>query len=302
MSLISIHDAIDMHCHSGPSLFRRKADALDISLNASKAGMRGIVFKTHFLDSTDRCYFVNRALEEIYGRDEATSFEAFASITLNLYQGGLNVFAVRECLKHGGKIIYMPTIHAANHAEHFGPLGSYRLSSMTSEEPPPESGISVLNESGELLEVMKEIVQVVKQFDAVIGTSHLSPVEMETLISYAGKQKVNVVLTHAFVLPHLELDFYKKMSDLGAYIELCSTNAGAVSVALGDGHTLPQAIELIEVVGADKCVISSDAGQPFNPWPHESIQLYAQALHEYGVSEEDLRKMMVENPSKLLRI
>lgn len=302
MSFISIRDAIDMHCHSGPSLFNRLGDALDISIRAAEAGMRGIVFKTHHLDSSDRCYFVNRALAEKYGANENITFKAISAIVLNLYQGGLNKLAVRESLKQGGRLVFMPTLHAANHAEHFGPLGSYRLNSMKAEEPPASSAITVLNEAGELNDATKEIVQVVKEYDAVIGTSHLSPREWEVLIPYAESQNVKVVLTHAFVLPHIPIDYYVKMSEMGAYIELCSSNSGAVSVALGDGHTLHQAIELIEAVGAEKCVISSDAGQPFNPWPHESIQQYAQSLHEFGVSEEKLRIMMVENPRKLLKI
>lgn len=300
MSLISLNNAIDMHCHSGPSLFRRIGDSLDISIRAAEAGMRGIVFKVHHIDSIDRCYFVNRALAEKFG--EELKFQAIPAVVLNLYQGGLNQYAVRECLKHGGKMVYMPTLHAANHAVHFGPLGSYRLNSMKSEEPPESSGITILNKSGELNEDIKEIVQIVKEFDAVIGTAHLSPNEWELLLNYTAHLNVKVVITHAFVLPFVKMEYYVKMSELGAYIELCSSNSGAVSVALGDGHTLHQAIELIEAVGTSKVVISSDAGQPFNPWPHDSIQQYAQSLHEFGVSEEKLYTMMVENPRKLLNL
>lgn len=300
MSSISIRGAIDMHCHSGPSLFTRLDDALDISLRAAEVGMRGIVFKTHHLETSDRCYFINRAILEKYGSDESIIFKAIGSIVLNLHHGGLNPLAVRECLSHGGRIVFMPTIHAAYHSEHFGPLGSYKLDSMKSEQPPARSAITVLDKDGNLNDATKDIVQVVKEYDAVIGTSHLSPLEWEVLIKYASSQNVKVVVTH--ILPSIDVDTYVKMSKLGAYIELCSTNSGAVSIALGDGHTLHQAIDVIEAVGAEKCVISSDAGQPFNPGPHDSMQQYALSLHEFGVSEEKLKIMMVENPRKLLNI
>ena len=47
MSIIDVRGAIDMHCHSGPALFQRIGDTLEICRRAERAGMRGILFKAH---------------------------------------------------------------------------------------------------------------------------------------------------------------------------------------------------------------------------------------------------------------
>ena len=300
MSIVNLEGAVDMHCHSGPSIYLRKGDVLDISIRAAQAGMRGIVFKSHHIDTSDRCYFVNKIMSEKCEPGETVDFQAFSSIALNDYQGGMNASAVKQCLESGGKVIFMPVIHAAYHATVYGSGGSYKIKSMSTEGQ--SSAITILDGEGELTDATKEIVLLAKKFKAVIATSHLSPIEQERLISYARDQKVDIIVTHAFWTRDVGLDFYKRMAELGAYIELCATLSFPMSISWNEGHTLQQAIDLFETVGIDSCIISSDAGQPFNPWPHESIQIYAQSLHEYGISEDDLRTMIVQNPKKLLRI
>ncbi len=300
MSIVNLEGAIDMHCHSGPSIYERKGDVLEISIRAAQAGMGGIVFKSHHIDTSDRCYLVNKIIPEKFDPEDMVNFKAFSSIALNDYQGGLNPVAVKQCLESGGKVIFMPVIHAAYHAKVYGSGGSYKIDSMSTEGKSSE--ITILDKEGELTDTTKEIVLLVKKFDAVIATSHLSPIEQEKLISYARDQKVDIIVTHAYYTRDCDLDFYVRMAEMGAYIELCACLAFPMSVSWDEDHTLQQAMELFDAVGIDKCIISSDAGQPFNPWPHDAIQLYAQMLHEYGITEDDLRIMIVENPKKLLRI
>jgi len=301
MAIVSLNKAIDMHCHSGPALFVRKGDAREISLKAREAGMRAIVFKEHHIDTSDRAYYINQEFSRLFPDEDPNKFQAFGSIALNYYQGGLNPFAVQASLKNGGKLVYMPVMHSAYHASVFGSTGTYGIKSMsTGEKGMP--GLSIVDENDALRPEVAEIVQLVKDYDAILGTAHISPKEHRILVNYAGGQNVPIIVTHAFFLPGVDIDFYVEMSQAGAYIELAAVMAFPMAIHQAEGITLKQSIDLIRAVGPEKCILSTDAGQPFNPWPHDALYLYAQLIHEIGITTDELHSMMVENPHKLLKL
>lgn len=66
--------------------------------------------------------------------------------------------------------------------------------------------------------------------------------------------------------------------------------------------TFEQVAHSIKTLGAEKCVLISDAGQPHNPIAPEALRIFSQSLHEHGISEEELMLMMVDNPKRLLGI
>ena len=131
----------------------------------------------------------------------------------------------------------------------------------------------------------REIVDLVAQHRALLGTSHLSPEEQLALADYAVPRGAAVIATHAYYLAGTELAFCRQMADKGATIELCAMVAFPMAWHQSQGMTLRQALELVEVIGADRCILSTDGGQPFNPWPDEALRVFAQLLHEVGVSE-----------------
>lgn len=66
--------------------------------------------------------------------------------------------------------------------------------------------------------------------------------------------------------------------------------------------TVQQVAATIRELGAENCVIISDAGQRHNPLPHESLRVFAQCLYECGLSKTELATLMVHNPKKLLNL
>jgi microsomal dipeptidase-like Zn-dependent dipeptidase len=58
--------------------------------------------------------------------------------------------------------------------------------------------------------------------------------------------------------------------------------------------------EWIDLVGADRTSIGSDLGQVNNPLPIDAFKKLLSGLHDLGVSERDLRKMVRDNPARLL--
>jgi hypothetical protein len=46
----------------------------------------------------------------------------------------------------------------------------------------------------------------------------------------------------------------------------------------------------------------SDGGQRHNPMPAECLRVFAQSVYESGISEEDVVKMIKDNPLELLEL
>ena len=303
MAIIDVRGAIDMHCHSGPAVFQRIGDAREISWRAKQAGMRGILFKAHHTSTYDRAYFVNSEFRRIAAQTgEPLAYEAFGSITLTHYVGGINPRAVAVALEGGCKEVFMPTLDSAHHARLFGGTGAYGIASMVTADSGAGAGLTILDPEGQLTPETREVVALVARHKALLGTSHLAPEEQLALADYAIPGGAALVVTHAYFLPGADLSFYTTMAGKGAVIELCGAAAFPVALHQGGGMTLKQARELIEAVGPHRCVLGTDAGQPFNPWPDEALRLFAQLLHEIGVSEEHLHQMMVANPRRLLHL
>ena len=103
--------AVDMHCHSGPSVMPRLLDHIDAVEEAGAAGMRALLFKDHYYSATPITELLN-------GRYARLGVQMLSGVPLNDTSGGLNPFAVDHGLKLGARLIWMPTFSAANHIRH----------------------------------------------------------------------------------------------------------------------------------------------------------------------------------------
>src|SRR6185503_4426960 len=68
-------------------------------------GLRGFVLKSHYIPTAERAQVVTKAVPGI---------EAYGAIALNHSVGGLNPVAVEIAGRSGNKIVWMPTVDAAN--------------------------------------------------------------------------------------------------------------------------------------------------------------------------------------------
>ncbi len=66
--------------------------------------------------------------------------------------------------------------------------------------------------------------------------------------------------------------------------------------------TSDQMKDAIDAVGADRSIIATDSGQPFSPKTPDMFRMFAQVLHEKGISLEDIATMAIKNPARLLGI
>ncbi len=290
---ISIRGAFDLHIHSTPSLFPRIADDRTVVEEARKAGMAGVMLKCHHQSTVERAQIL---------QDEYPDIGVYGGIVLNDYVGGLDPAVVEDALRLGARQIWMPTIDARNHIAVHGARGTYDVQKISDAFPEPEhrdpKGLSIHDPEGRLRTSVREILSLIACYGAILGTCHLGRQEIIDLVREARKAGIrNILVTHPyFKVPALCLGDLKTLTAMGATAEF-----GYCTVSpMWHYSTVQDVAHAIEEIGADRCIVMSDTGQRHNPMPHESLRVFAQCLHECGLTVDQIELLMIKNPSRLL--
>ena len=286
--VVDISGAVDLHCHPYPDLFPRLADDFDIVRAARDAGMKAIVLKCHHENTVSRAYLVQRVIPGI---------RVYGGIVLNYYVGGLNPAAVEASLRLGGKEVWMPTVDAGYHAEVHGGTGGYDSQQGGRSQA---EGIWVADQEGRLQPGVKEILELVAQHGAILGTCHLAPREIVALVREARSVGVEkIVVTHPyFRVPDIDLGTLEEVARMGAMPEFgyCTVSPAWQYAAVD------KIVQSVERVGASRCLLVSDTGQRHNPLPSEALRIFAQTVFEKGIPHDQVTRMITQNPLDLLEV
>jgi hypothetical protein len=284
--LVDMTGAADLHCHPYPDLFPRLADDFDIVRAARDAGMKAIVLKCHHESTVSRAYLVQRVIPGI---------AVFGGIVLNYYVGGLNPAAVEASLRLGGREVWMPTVDAGYHAQVHGGTGGYDAQKGGRSRA---EGIWVADADGRLRPEIKEILELVAQHGAILGTCHLAPREIVALVREARSAGVEkIVITHPyFRVPNIDLPTLAEVARMGAMPEFgyCTVSPAWQYAAVD------KIAESVQRIGASRCLLVSDTGQRHNPLPSEALRIFAQTVYEKGVPLDQVTTMITANPLNLL--
>jgi hypothetical protein len=283
--------AIDMHCHSGPSPFPRKIDHVEAAKQAEAAGMRAIVVKSHHHSTVMDV----RAMAPML---KGCSVQVFGGIALNPQVGGLNPAAVDMALKMGGKLVWFPTISSTRHVEHVQahPGLKFPKATVTLEKTAP---IDIRGSDGGVRPEVLAILRMIKEAGAVVSGGHMSPEQIQLLLDAAREIGVErMLVSHPEYVIEASREEVVRFAEAGAIIEHCLCMYDDASEFYHwDVNVLKGWIDL---VGADRTSLGSDLGQVGNPLPIESFRKILDRLHDCGVDEKDLRKMIRDNPARLL--
>lgn len=269
--------AYDLHIHPSPSPFNRILDDIQLLRSAGRAGMAGILLKSHYESTAARAEIANRYA------DSTTS--AYGAIALNWPAGGLNPYAVHNALKRGAKIVFMPTRDAEN--------------SLASGDMPGDffhrPGIGIMSEEGKLKPAVYEIFDVVKEYGAVLATGHISPEESVLLCREGRRFGVRMILTHPeFSRTKIPAEVQKELAELSVYIEKCWYNINE------EECTAEEMASHIKAVGAGHCYLTTDRGQRGRELPVEALKSFLAALMAAGISERELWDMTHTVPEQIV--
>jgi hypothetical protein len=286
--LALLKDAIDMHAHTHPALFKRPIDDSDLARHATEFGMRGFVLKDHDSATTGRAYHVNRVYSDV---------EAVGAVVLNRSVGGINPWVVQAALHYGAKVVFMPSNHSKWHAEYFDTPDYPQLG--RPKKQLAGDGVTVFDEQGELKPEALTILDLVVEADACLATGHLSLAETKALLSAAQERGLKkFVVTHAnWALTKFDLEVQKELIGGGAYLEYVAVSC--VSPIFYE-QSPDELSSWIEELGGDRLIFSSDLGQA-SAAPHpEGMRMLLSAMLDVGAPYDELEKMTKANPAMLL--
>jgi len=224
--------------------------------------------------------------------------QVFGSIALNSMVGGLNPSAVDVALKMGARVVWFPTISSRHHQEHQRTHPGLKFPKPSVPLRKPDV-VDILTESGDLRPELPAILQQIAEAGAVLAAGHMAPDRIQILLDAARKAGVTrMIVNHPEYVIEASRDQVAKFAESGAIIEHeCCMYDDDSEFHHWNVATLKGWIDL---VGPERTSIGSDLGQVDNPSPMDSFKKMLGQLHDCGVSEGDLRKMVRDNPARLL--
>jgi len=69
---------------------------------------------------------------------------------------------------------------------------------------------------------------------------------------------------------------------------------------LGDQLNPNRIVEAVRAVGAERCILTTDLGQDWNPPPAEGMRMMVGTLLRCKLSVEEIETMIKTNPAELL--
>src|SRR6266571_9369005 len=170
--------AIDLHCHSGPAAMPRILDHHEELLDAAAAKFRAVLYKDHFYAGMPHAIL----LEKLFPQ---TNVKLFSGIVLNNASGGINPHAVDHAIKLGARIVWMPTLSAANHIaqQASGQAKSFPKTSQKMLDPIP---LTALDNNGKLTDEAKRVIDLIAEADIILAGGHLHASELHILFDEAA--------------------------------------------------------------------------------------------------------------------
>lgn len=289
----SIAGAYDLQVHVAPDVIERRIDDLDLAKEFLAHGLKGFVLKSHYIPTAERASVVTKAVPGI---------EAYGAITLNHSVGGLNPVAVEIAGRSGNKIVWFPTVDAAN--ETAGRLDGpnvklpfwakiqREIAAAGITRPP----MTVLDEAGTISEDARQCLELIAKHDMILATGHLGRHEIFPLVTTAKTCGVKrIIVTHAeFPSQNLSAEEQIALADLGAVIEHCFTTYHT------NKATWETVFANIRAVGVERSMLATDLGQKTNPPVAEGFAAFAQRLLNAGFSATEINRMAATNPAALV--
>jgi hypothetical protein len=278
--------AIDMHIHFGPeSLMERRQNALQLAQSAKALGLKALVLKCREYNTVPLALLVSELVPEV---------RTFGSLTLENEIGGLNPSAALSAARMGAKTIWMPTFSSSNSKSKVEKVLGFKLHGAEQY---------ILNSEGQLKPEAKEIVQIAKEFDIVLASGHISPREIFALADETNKIGfTKLVVTHALqgALTNVlcSRDQIRQLAQAGVYIEHSFWDVLPTSNAF-DAREI---VDLVQDIGAEHSIISTDLGQSYNPPAPEGLRLFIATLLRKGLTVEQIEIMVKTNPVRLLNL
>ena len=272
-----LQGAYDLHIHTAPDVVPRKCDDLELAQRLIACGMRGCAIKCHYADTSARAALLRKQFPQL---------DIVGGITLNRASGGLNPDAVERSAQMGGKMVWFPTLEA---------LSYQRYQHRNDPQADLSRFLSVFDADGALLPEAVSVLEAAARNHMIVGTGHIGADEGMALVQAAAECGCQMVLTHADNPADMyTVEQQKSAVAQGAYVE------HSFFTTFHNRTSIQDIAAQIRAVGCEHVILTTDFGQLNSPYADEGLSQYVQLLQGQGFTEGELRKMICDNPVRLL--
>jgi hypothetical protein len=288
-----LRGAVDLYVHTSPELLPRRVDDIGLASQMKADGFRAAMMWNQFSHTGERATVASGV----------TGFDMRGSIILNGTVGGLNPRVTEHAIRMGACYVSMPTMSGGSYQNRVSDYA--RAASMLAGSVP------VTDESGAVLPAVHDIIDVVNQYDVVLGLGYVSRADARAVLYAArdrGVRKIGVLrpfsplgftdeeVAEAMEIPGVVLQF-PCSSVLAAAAPLAPTEGAAT----GAGPDAPAIAGAIRRYGAERCVVMSDTGWN-DLMPLEWFTLGCSTLAQLGIGSRDLRTLVCDTPARLIGV
>ncbi|WP_375459707.1 DUF6282 family protein [uncultured Enterovirga sp.] len=284
---------IDVHIHTNPHVFplAHSQDVIGLATDAHAAGMRALVIKDIGPSTTGTAYVASRL---------GPGIPVYGAHVMNLASGGINPRAVWVALTHGdgARVVHFPTGDTLNHHD-------YRKRFYAGVNLPLEEEEAVtVTRDGRLKQEVRDVIALVKEFDACLATCHISAEESHLVVREARDQGLKrIILSHSqWAMTRLTMADVKELAELGCLVEFdFGLMMPYMHFVHGETPKDPREIAAaMKEIGPERCFISSDLGQLYSPLPVEGMRTYIAILLKVGITPDEIRRMFHHNPARIV--
>lgn len=281
--------AIDLHRHGYPEItgeFRTPESDVDDITQCRDAGMAAVVLKSHTWPTMGRAMLLEQLVP---------GMRVISSVTLNPISGGMRPEVVSLAAAHGAGVVYLPTAGAHNDI-HRGGISRTLEDEVPLYDAHAHEGTRVTDADGRLTTLFHNCLDVIDAHDLMVYSGHVSPEEV-IAIAQSGR------LADRFVFSHPDShsigagdDAIVEVARLGGFIEIC-----ALGTYPGIGRITPAGLaRIIRLVGAERCVMTTDYFFDWCPPSSRMLADLATALAAEGITRTELDLMVRANPAHLV--
>ncbi len=267
--------SIDMHIHPGPDpLAERPVDSVRVAEIAEQAGMKGIVLKSFSYNTVSDAYLIEKNM--------TSGLRVFGSVVIGYTTTGGLARTIEAMAKIGCKVVWFPAMDSRWCQSYLG----------------KEGGICILKDDGTLKDEVLDILDVVKQYNMVVCSGHMSYEESTKMFDAAIQKGITkMVATHPLAeLSRFTLEQIQELAAKGVYIEHVY---GTLMPRLGSMDPSDY-VDCVKLVGAEKCIMGTDLAQVWDMPPADGMRHFIAMMIQFGCTPNEVEMMSKKNPAKLL--
>lgn len=270
--------SIDMHIHPGPDpLAERPIDSIRVARIAEQAEMGGVVLKSFSYNTVSDAYLIEKHI--------VNKLRVFGSVVIGYTTTGGLEYAARTIEAMAGigcKVVWFPAMDSEWCRSYLG----------------REGGIRILDENGNLKPQVYEILKVIKEYNMVVCSGHMSFEESRKMFAAARELGITkMVATHPLAeLSRFTLEEIQELAEMGVYIEHVY---GTLMPRLGNMDPSDY-VDCVKLVGAERTIMGTDLAQVWDMTPADGMRHFIAMMIQFGCTPEEVELMCKKNPAKLL--